>query len=225
MKIRWIGQSGYILTDKKTTIYIDPYLSDVVNRVAGRERMVETPVMPKNVETDMIICTHNHLDHLDTDAIAQMNKDKILFLAPKDCENALDNLGVKKYQPFDIGDSLKVGGFELSAVYANHTVPAIGVLVEYDGIRMYFTGDTYYDEKLTEVECDILFVCINGKLGNMNVGEAVVLTKKLKPKLGIPNHYGMFGSNTENPLKYTDNVECGFIMDFDREYEIKELIK
>ena len=59
----------------------------------------------------------------------------------------------------------------------------------------------------------------------MNVEEAVSLTKMIKPKTGIPNHYGMFESNTENPLKYTDNIDCGFIMDFDREYEIKELIK
>lgn len=225
MKIRWIGQSGYILSDEKTTIYIDPYLSDVVNRVAGRERMVEAPVLPEAVVADVIICTHNHLDHLDTDAIAGMNKDDILFLAPIDCENALKNLGVKSYQPFDVGDFSKVGGFKLSAVYANHTVPAIGILVEYDGIRMYFTGDTFFDEKLAKVECDILFVCINGKLGNMNVEEAVSLTKMIKPKTGIPNHYGMFESNTENPLKYTDNIDCGFVMDFDREYEIKELIK
>ena len=225
MKIRWIGQSGYVLSDEKNTIYIDPYLSDVVNRVTGRERMVNTPIEAENVKADVVICTHNHLDHLDTDAIAQMKKDEILFLAPTDCENTLKNLGAKRYQPFNEGDFSKVGEFELSAVYANHTVPAIGVLVSYDGIRMYFTGDTFYDEELTKIDCDILFVCINGKLGNMNVAEAVNLTKRIKPKLGIPNHYGMFKSNTENPLNYTENIDCGFIMDFNREYELKELIK
>ncbi len=40
LSIRWIGQSGYLLTDGKTTICIDPYLSDVVNRIAGRARFL-----------------------------------------------------------------------------------------------------------------------------------------------------------------------------------------
>lgn len=36
MYIIWLGQSGYILNDEKTEICIDPYLSDTVNRLAGR---------------------------------------------------------------------------------------------------------------------------------------------------------------------------------------------
>lgn len=35
MKIKWIGQSGYIIKTETTEIIIDPYLSDVVNRVAN----------------------------------------------------------------------------------------------------------------------------------------------------------------------------------------------
>ena len=40
LAIKWIGQSGYVLSDGMTEICIDPYLSDVVNRVAQRPRMV-----------------------------------------------------------------------------------------------------------------------------------------------------------------------------------------
>ena len=65
MNIRWIGQSGYILSDGNTTVCIDPYLSDAVNRVAGRKRLVPCVISPENVCADAIICTHNHLDHLD----------------------------------------------------------------------------------------------------------------------------------------------------------------
>ena len=37
MKLRWIGQSGYILEDNTTEIIIDPYLSDIVNKVKSSE--------------------------------------------------------------------------------------------------------------------------------------------------------------------------------------------
>ena len=220
LKIRWIGQSGYILSDGKTTICIDPYLSDVVNRVAKRPRMVEAPVKPEELCTDVLICTHNHLDHIDTDAIPLMKKDNMMFYAPTDCEKVLMEMGVTKYTPFDEGMSYKIGNFEIKAVYSDHTVPSVGVIITHDGTSMYFTGDTYYNEKLAKNKCDILFVCINGKLGNMDVNEAIKLSEKIKPKIAVPNHYGMFESNTENPEKF--NAENRFIMEYNKEYEVKD---
>ena len=222
LKIRWIGQSGYILSDENTTIYLDPYLSDCVNRVAGRERMVPAPVSSQDIKADAFICTHNHLDHVDVDLIEETDTEEIDFYAPSDCRETLLKLGVKSYVPFDCGTKAQIGNFEIEAVYANHTVPAIGVVVTYGGYRLYFTGDTFYDEKLKNIQCDLLFVCINGKLGNMNVNEAVKLTKEIQPKTGIPNHYGMFESNTEDPRKYTDNIPNGFIMEFNRTYTVEK---
>lgn len=220
LKIRWIGQSGYILNDGKTTICIDPYLSDVVNRVANRQRMVETPVKPEDLRADAMICTHNHLDHVDTDAIPLMKKENMMFYAPTDCEKVLSEMGVTKYTPFDEGMTYKIGDFEIKAVYSDHTVPSVGVIITHSGTSMYFTGDTYYNEKLAENKCDILFICINGKLGNMDVNEAIKLTGEIEPKTAVPNHYGMFESNTEDPEKF--DVPNRFIMDFDKEYEVKD---
>ena len=60
LKIKWIGQGGYILNDGKTEICIDPYLSDVVNRVANRPRMVKAPFLPGELKSDVVLCTHNH---------------------------------------------------------------------------------------------------------------------------------------------------------------------
>lgn len=221
LKIRWIGQSGYIISDGKTKICIDPYLSDVVNKVAGRQRLVRCPVSPSELCCDAVICSHNHLDHTDTDAISEMNKENKTFFAPSDCEETLKSLGVKKYVPFDIGNSAHVGEFIIEAVFADHTVPAIGVIVKYKDTVLYFTGDTFYNKELEKLKnIDIMFVCINGKLGNMNVDEAVTLTKNINPKVGIPNHYGMFASNTEDPKKYTKQLENGFEMEFNKEYQI-----
>ena len=65
-------------------------------------------------------------------------------------------------------------------------------------------------------------MCAYGKLGNMDVKEAVKLTEKIQPKTGIPNHYGMFESNTEDPHKYTDNISNGFIMEFNTTYTVEK---
>ena len=227
LKIRWIGQSGYILNDGKTEICIDPYLSDVVNRVANRPRMVEAPFLPEELKSDVVICTHNHLDHVDIDAIPLMKKENMLFLAPYDAKNTLFECGIINYKAFNEGTAVQIGDFELKAVFADHTVPAIGVIIKHNGITMYFSGDTEYNEKLEklkEYDIDIMFICINGKLGNMNVDEAVRLTRIINPKVGVPSHYGMFESNTEDPKKYNSKLNCGFEMEFNNEYKISEVL-
>ena len=228
LKIRWIGQSGYILSDGKKEVCIDPYLSDVVNRITNRPRMVDAPFLPEQLKSDIVICTHNHLDHVDIDAIPLMKKDNMLFLAPSDAENTLLECGVVDYKAFDKGTVVKIGGFELEAVFADHTVPAVGVIVKHGGITMYFSGDTEYNKKLEELKeynIDIMFICINGKLGNMNVDDAIELTKIINPKVGVPTHYGMFESNTENPENYTSKLKCGFEMKYNKEYDVLEVLK
>ncbi len=228
LNIKWIGQSGYILSDDITEICIDPYLSDVVNRIANRPRLVKAPILPEALNSDVVICTHNHLDHVDIDAIVLMKKDDMLFLAPSDAKSQLVECGVTEFKEFDEGTTVKIGDFELTAVFADHTVPAVGVVIKHSGITMYFSGDTQYHEKLEELKkyhIDVMFICINGKLGNMNVDEAIKLTKIINPKVGVPTHYGMFESNTENPHNYTSKLECGFEMEYNKEYDLLEMIK
>ena len=227
MYVTWIGQSGYILTDGVTEICIDPYLSNVVDRIAHRGRMVEAPIAPEDLNSEIVVCTHNHLDHVDIDAIPLMKKDNKTFLAPTDAQKQLKECGVENYIAFDEGDTYSFGDFKLTAVFADHSVPAIGVVVEHKGVKLYFSGDTEYNEKLEklkEMNIDVMFICINGKLGNMNVDEAVKLTGIIDPKVGVPTHYGMFESNTEDPKKYTDALKCGFEMKHNVKYDIYEVL-
>ena len=228
LKITWLGQGGYMLCDGKTSLCIDPYLSDSVFKNSGKARLVEPPINPEELECDVMICTHNHLDHVDPDTISVMkSRETTLFLAPCDCEEKMRSLGVVNYEKFDEGCKRTVGGFELEAVFADHTSKsAIGAVVKHSGLTLLFTGDTFYNERLKEYRkfgVDVLFICINGKLGNMNADEAVKLTGEIGAKVGVPTHYGMFAVNTEDPEKYTSRVKPSFEMKVGVTYDIAEI--
>ena len=225
MNIRWIGQSGYVLKAGDTQIMIDPYLSDAVNRIAHRPRMVPPSLKPEDVRVDAIICTHDHADHLDADAIVRMPVG-LHFITTGKGKDKLATLGRKNVTVLRIGESVTVGAFCITAVYAKHTVEAFGVVVRIDDKSLYFSGDTLFNEKLFSVakyKPDAAFVCINGKLGNMNVNEAIQVAKKIGAKVNIPNHYGMFASNTEDPKKFTAYVPGGFAMEYGHKYSLEEL--
>lgn len=227
MKITWIGQSGYIISTESTQIIIDPYLSDIVNKVANRPRMVDAPIVPEAITADAVICTHDHLDHLDPDAVTKMNDD-LLFITTNEGKAHLAELGKNNVNAISAGDSVTVGDISITAVFADHTVEAFGLIIEADGIKIYFSGDTLFNQKLFDIaDCkpDIIFICINGKLGNMNVDQAVTVAAKIGAEINVPNHYGMFASNTEDPTKFTDRINGGFIMEFGKEYNISKTPK
>ncbi len=221
MKIRPLGQSGYIVKTANTEIIIDPYLSDSVNRVAGRPRLLPIPIDPADIFCDAVICTHDHLDHLDPDTVAHINENQ-LFITTAEGKEKLISLGKTNVKALSMGETLKIGDITLTAVFADHTVEAFGLIVNAENKTLYFSGDTLFNERLFEIseyKPDATFICINGRLGNMNVNEALTIAKKIGAKTNIPNHYDMFASNSENPHLFADNIDGGFIMEFNEEYE------
>ena len=222
MIIRFLGQSGYVIKTLSTTVVIDPYLSDSVNRVANRPRTLPIPINPEELRADAVVCTHNHLDHLDPDTVEKVDR-KIPFISTFEGKDVLDKMGFETVTAIKVGDTVTVGDISLTAVFANHTVEAFGLIVKADGMTLYFSGDTLFDEKLFEIKDynpDFTFICINGRLGNMNVEEALTTAKKIGAKTNVPNHYDMFESNSEDPHKFADFIDGGFIMDFDKEYDL-----
>ena len=221
MKIKFLGQSGYIIKSNNSQIIIDPYLSDSVNRAAGRARMLPIPLNPNEISCDAVICTHNHLDHLDPDTVSKIPTGQF-FITTNEGKGTLAALGINNVAALNIGDSIKVGDFEITAVFADHTVEAFGLIIRAENKTLYFSGDTLYNEKLFEIskyKPDITFICINGRLGNMNIKEAIVTAEKIGAEINIPNHYDMFESNSENPRLFSENIKGGFILEFNKEYD------
>ncbi len=225
MTIRFLGQSGYVLTASHSQIIIDPYLSDSVNRVVGRPRRLPVPMQPADIACDAVVCTHNHLDHLDPDTISLIRNEQF-FIATKEGVEVLSGMGKTNVRALTLGESVSVGELTLTAVYAKHMVEAFGLLVQAEGKTLYFSGDTLYDERLfqiAEYHPDITFICINGRLGNMNATEALVVANKIGAPVNIPNHYDMFASNSEDPHLFADHIVGGKILEFNRVYTDQEL--
>ena len=224
MKIRFLGQSGYLVKTDRTAVIIDPYLSDSVNRVAGRPRLLPIPLDPAEISCDAVVCTHDHLDHLDPDTVEKIPAGQF-FITTVGGREKLASLGQTNAVSLRLGEKIAVGDAELCAVFADHTVEAFGLLLCAEGMTLYFSGDTLYNEKLfavKEARPDAVFICINGRLGNMNVEEALAVAREIGAPLNIPNHYDMFASNSEDPHLFADCVKGGFIMEFDRTYTAKK---
>lgn len=230
-QVTWLGQGGFQLFDGTVTVLLDPYLSDMVERLDNVKRLVPAPIRAEDAHPDLYVITHDHIDHLDADALAVMNKTGIHFAAPDSCVDKLVALGVRREDitPFNRGDQLTFGGFLFEATYAKHTTDSIGVIATAGGIRVYFTGDSEFDEQTgAGVSCDILFTCINGRWGNMGIPDALQLAERVGCTLAIPHHYGMFAENTADPAPFLDGIRAqgreAYQMTHAQSFELSELL-
>lgn len=188
LAVYWLCQAGYAFkTSAGQIVYIDPYLSDVVERRIGFKRMMASPLAPEEVEADFVVCTHEHLDHMDTDALPVIARHaRTHFAGPVECLKEFKRLGIEegRCHLLEVGRSVMLGGTEIHAVFADHgelAPDAVGVILDFGGIKVYHTGDTAYRPKqffpALEMEPDVLLPCINGAFGNMNAREAAQLTQ------------------------------------------------
>lgn len=206
------GQAGYILKSASGQLLaIDLYLSECVERLEGHpgfKRLLPQILNPSDIEFDVVVCTHEHLDHFDIDAVPQMlaNKKTKLFCSV-DCDQLVEqtNLSYCANQITYVkpGGSATVGDFHLEFVNCDHGTgapDAVGVVVEVDGKRVYEAGDTCLRlDRVDEIagfgQLDALIAPINGAYGNLNENECAQLAAALQPKVTIPCHYGMFASH------------------------------
>ncbi len=222
-KLVWLGQGGFIFQLGNTSLCVDPYLSDSVKELDGFARILPVPVAPRDLKSEIIICTHDHLDHLDDETIKYTDYQSLTYAGPSSCRQHFLKLQIpeNRLQLLNRGDSIKLEDADIFGTYAAHTSDSIGVVVRYSGITIYLVGDSCYDDKLLEAQQyhpDILICCINGKLGNMNHQEAAALARQLGVKTACPCHYGMFLENTADPGDFKQSLSGSGIKYFEFEF-------
>jgi L-ascorbate 6-phosphate lactonase len=86
-----------------------------------------------------------------------------------------------------------------------HTAPAdhgdfapsaLALVLEFDGVRVLYTGDTSWRsgwfKPLFDLGVDVMLPCINGTFGNMNHLDAARMVGQAAPRVAIPCHFWTF---------------------------------
>lgn len=211
MKVTWLGQAGLLFETNKKTIIVDPYLSDSVKKIEPQNyRRVAVDERFLQIKPDIILLTHNHLDHTDPETLSHyLSHDSTVTVLASG--NAWQNVrkafgGVKNnYIQFNCGTEWTEGELYFKAVYAEHSDDrAIGVVMYAEGKTYYITGDTLYNAKIFKElpeKIDYVFLPINGRGNNMNMSDA----KRFCEKIGapaIPLHCGLFDEIDMNVWQY-----------------------
>lgn len=213
--INFIVQAGFVLKTKKcTTMGVDLYLTDCVERFDGFKRL-SPKIMSPETPLDYIVATHWHLDHFDIDAMPLLLSNRnTRLLCTEDCKKHIYNLGLdeKRITYIKVGDSIKCSDITVNAVFCDHgegAPLAVGLVLETDGFKIYLAGDTSLRlDKAPEVAkhgpFDIMMAPINGAFGNLNESENVKLCEFHRPKLSIPCHYWTFAEQHGDPGLWID---------------------
>ena len=214
MKIIWLGQAGLLFIKNGFKIMIDPYLSDSVEKInpaSFRRQAVDESLF--EIKPDVMIFTHNHLDHYDPETVCRfISADtNIVVLSPASVWQEVRKIGGNNnYIQFNRHTVWTENGIKFTAVKAEHSdITAIGVIIDDGDKKYYVTGDTLYNEDIfDDIPNDIyaVFLPVNGVGNNMNMTDAKRFCERVNPKAAIPIHCGMFDDTDMNKFGYKNKA-------------------
>jgi L-ascorbate metabolism protein UlaG (beta-lactamase superfamily) len=178
VEVRYLGHSAVLLTDGKTRIVIDPFLTGNPMAALG----------VGEVQADLILVTHAHGDHFG-DSVALSKKGGVV-VSTFEIATYAEKHGAKSV-PMNLGGTYRFEGGWLKWVPAWHSSSfpdgtyggmPMGVVVELGGKRIYHAGDTalFSDMRLI------------GEHFTMGPEDALKALELLKPKKVVPIHYNTF---------------------------------
>jgi L-ascorbate 6-phosphate lactonase len=213
--LSWLGQAGFVLKSPQgQCIVIDPYLSDSCEKIGqnagiNMKRQIPAPLFPEDLlGFQAILITHSHQDHLDPDTLRPyLRTGSGRLIAPHEASDQLRSIGtaddrISLTWPNHV---LEVGDFSIRATFAipfaGDDLTHVGYLISVQGgPRIYFTGDTDYNEILeisvAPHQPDIMVTVINPAFRNLSPREAARLAKAIGPRWVIPTHHDMFPDNS-----------------------------
>ena len=190
VEVRYLGHSAVLLTDGKTRIVIDPFLTGNPMAALG----------VGEVQADLILLTHAHGDHFG-DSVALSKKGGVV-VSTFEIATYAEKHGAKSV-PMNLGGTYRFEGGWLKWVPAWHSSSfpdgtyggmPMGVVVELGGKRIYHAGDTalFSDMRLIgEMGLDLALLPI-GDHFTMGPEDALKALELLRPKKVVPIHYNTF---------------------------------
>ncbi len=203
MRIRVLGCSGGIGGSLRTTAFLvdDDILVDAGTGVG------DLP-LESLAKIDHIFVSHSHLDHVASipflvDTVCWMRGSPIVVYGIKDTLDILrahlfnwkvwpdftqipdgDN-PFMVYREIAVGQTVEIGGRRLTALPANHTVPAVGYLLDSGRASLAYTGDTTVNEglwKAVNEAANLRYLIIETAFSNKE-REIAVASKHLCPEM------------------------------------------
>ncbi len=230
MKVTWLTQAGLLFDNGKIKILIDPYLSDSVGKVDPKKhRRIPVDERFFNIKPDVIIITHDHLDHLDPETLERYlcgAEKPITVLAPENAYMKLRKYGEPHnyvlLAPHSVWSESGITFYAVKAEHSDRT--AAGFIIDDGNKTFYISGDTLYnydviDDVLSLVESgvDYAFLPINGVGNNMNAKDSADFAYEIGAKTAIPLHYGLFDSIAPADFDFEDAM----VLDVYKEYDLK----
>ena len=182
LKITFIKHGSLMFEFDGKIIYVDP-VSDYA----------DYSTLPK---ADVILITHEHADHLDPKAIADVEKKDTRIVINASAREKLGKGDVMKN-----GDQIQVTPWlKVEAVPAYNTTPGRemyhpkdrdnGYVLTLGGTRIYVAGDTEDIPELKRLkDIEIAFLPVNQPY-TMTVAQADKAARMVNPKVLYPYHYG-----------------------------------
>lgn len=183
MALSWLGQAGFAFRAGDVTGLIDPFLSPYEGR---RYDATLDPASCRDL--DVVLCTHEHVDHLDADAVPAIAhaSPMAVFGVPTPIVDMVTEAGVEPDRVVGLqpDETFELGSLEVRAVPAMHGVTMddaygfgrelsdglvrfLGYVLSSAGTTVYHAGDTIRFDGMAELlaafEVDAALLPINGR--------------------------------------------------------------
>ncbi|MFW9963518.1 MAG: metal-dependent hydrolase [Candidatus Sifarchaeia archaeon] len=199
MKITFLGHASFKIEEDGKIIFVDPWLTG--------------PTSPMTVEdvdkADVVLVTHDHGDHGYAEALGICKKTGAYLVAINELAHKAGSQGVKNIHTLNIGGSVNIGGVVVTIVQAFHSSSVgapTGFVVRFPSSTFYHAGDTGVFSSMQLLgelygPIDVALLPI-GSYFVMDIHQAALATKLLKPRNVIPMHYDTFPVIEANPEKF-----------------------
>jgi L-ascorbate metabolism protein UlaG (beta-lactamase superfamily) len=175
MRVEWFGQSAFRLDAGAKTVAIDPF-AGMAEMASSRGMQFDYPPIA-GVEADLLLVTHEHIDHNGVEAIE--GDPAILRSTAGRLESP-------------IGEVVAIAS-EHDAAAGTERGPNTIFVFEFDGLRVCHFGD-FGQRELREEQAaaigqvDLLIVPVGGG-PTAGAAEAAAIVERLKPRWVVPMHY------------------------------------
>jgi L-ascorbate metabolism protein UlaG (beta-lactamase superfamily) len=198
VKVHWFGHASFRITGSKT-IFIDPWK------------------LPKGAgHADVILVSHSHYDHLSPPDVAALRSDATTVLVAQDCVGKLGE-GVKSLTP---GQTCELPGITIVGVRAYNIDKDfhpkandwLGLIVELDGKRIYYAGDTDEIPEMSGLgRIDLALLPVGGTY-TMNAAQAAHAAKAIQPARALPYHWGDIVGGHGDAEAFRTKADCPVIV-------------